>query len=307
MQREYLSRRAFVGSASALALLAAAPQRAVLAGEVSHSSPPRRMFKTLKIGMVRVEGDLTTKFKAAKRAGFDGIELNSPGIDVEATKAAIAESGLVVDGSVCSTHWNIRHSSPDAAVRAQALADLQTALRETHAVGGHTVLLVVGKGEDGTEEEVWQRSIANIRQALPLCGELGMTIAIENVWNQFLYTHDGPDDQTADKFVKYVDEFDSPWVGMQFDIGNHWKYGDPASWIRQLGRRVVKLDIKGFSRAEQKFADITEDDLPWAEVRKALDDINFHGWVAAEVGGGDEERLGKIAKQIDSALNLSPG
>tara|TARA_R110002095_G_scaffold8408_1_gene14135 strand:- start:230 stop:514 length:285 start_codon:yes stop_codon:yes gene_type:complete len=94
---------------------------------------------------------------------------------------------------------------------------------------------------------------------------------------------------------------------MQFDIGNHWKYGDPASWIRQLGRRVVKLDIKGFSRAEQKFADITEDDLPWAEVRKALDDINFHGWVAAEVGGGDEERLGKIAKQIDNALNLSPG
>ena len=104
--------------------------------------------------------------------------------------------------------------------------------------------------------------------------------------------------------MKYVDELNSPWVGMQFDIGNHWKYGDPAAWIRALGRRVIKLDIKGFSRDKNNWADITEDDLPWADVRKALDDIGFDGWVAAEVGGGDVERLTKIAKQIDKALNI---
>jgi hexulose-6-phosphate isomerase len=101
-----------------------------------------------------------------------------------------------------------------------------------------------------------------------------------------------------------VDEFQSPWVGMQFDIGNHWKYGNPGDWIRSLGRRVVKLDIKGYSRAKQNWADITEDDIPWADVRKALDDIGFHGWVAAEVGGGDQQRLAKVAQQIDAALNI---
>ena len=51
-------------------------------------------------------------------------------------------------------------------------------------------------------------------------------------------------------------------VAMQFDIGNHWKYGNPAAWIRELGRRVVKLDIKGYSRTKGNWADITEDDLP---------------------------------------------
>ena len=91
---------------------------------------------------------------------------------------------------------------------------------------------------------------------------------------------------------------------MQFDIGNHWKYGDPAEWIRQLGRRIVKLDIKGFSRGKDAWADITEDDLPWADVRQALDDIGFDGWVAAEVGGGDNSRLKLIASQIDRALNI---
>ena len=299
-------RRQFL-AVSTMAAVAAVSHRATQAAEaavVEHTAPRRRLLKTLKIGMVQVPGDLTAKFKAVKAAGYDGVELDSPGIDVEQTLIAISESGLVVDGSVCSTHWNIRHSSPVATERAQALADLKTALKQTKAVGGHTVLLVVGHGKDGTQEEVWSRSIDNIKQALPLCAELGMTIAIENVWNQFLYKHDGPQDQTAEAFVKYVDQFDSPWVGMQFDIGNHWKYGNPADWIRTLGRRVVKLDIKGFTRQGNEFADITEDDLPWADVRRALDDIHFYGWVAAEVGGGDAERLKKVAQQIDTALNI---
>lgn len=289
---------------AATAALLTTPPTQLRADSIEHPTSPRRLLKTLKFGMVRAPGDLTAKFSLAKKAGFDGIEMDSPGIDVEATRAAIAESGLVVDGSVCSTHWNDHHTSPDPKVRAKALADLQTAIRETHAVGGHTVLLVVGHGEDGPEEEIWPRSVDNIRQALPLCAELGMTIAIENVWNHFLYDHEGPNTQSAEKFVKYVDEFNSPWIGMQFDIGNHWKYGDPAAWIRQLGRRVVKLDIKGFSRADNNWADITEDDIPWAEVRSALDEIGYEGWVAAEVNGGDLERLTLVAEQIDEALNI---
>lgn len=299
------SRRQFLQMSAAISAALASPLTIHCpAADIKHSTSPRRLLKTLKIGMVRVEGSLTEKFAAAKAAGFDGIELNSPGIDIEATKQAIRETGLPVDGSVGGTHWQTTHSNPNPAVRKQALEDLLTAIRETHAVGGHTVLLVVGHGKDGSEQEVWDRSIANIKQALPLCAELGMTIAIENVWNQFLYEHDGPADQTAKKFVEYVDAFDSPWVGMQFDIGNHWKYGDPAAWIRMLGRRIVKLDIKGFSRADDAWKDITEDDLPWADVRKALDDIGFHGWVAAEVRGGDLERLKTIAQQIDRTLNI---
>ncbi len=263
-----------------------------------------RLYKTLKIGMVKVNGSLTDKFNAAKEAGFDGIELNAPGVNVEETKQAIAESGLPVDGTVNSTHWKIRHTDPDAGVRAKALDSLKEALRLTHAVGGHTALLVVGHGKDGDEAEIWKRSIDNISQALPLAAELGVYIAIENVWNHFLYDHDGDHQQNADKFVKFVDELNSPWVGLQFDIGNHWKYGSMGDWIRQLGRRIVKLDLKGFSRAENKFTKITEGDLDWADVRKALLEINYTGWAAAEVGGGGPDRLREISANMDKAFGL---
>ncbi|QDS88605.1 fructoselysine 3-epimerase [Rosistilla ulvae] len=262
-----------------------------------------KILNTLKIGMVKIDGaSLEERFRVVKEVGFDGIEMNSPGMDVEETKAAIKATGLVVDGTVCAGHWSIRHTSPDAATRAKALENLQIALRDTKAVGGDTVLLVVGKGEDGPESEIWERSIENISKAIPLAKELNMTIAIENVWNQFLYDHDGDSNQTADKFVKYVDEFNSPHVGMQFDIGNHWKYGNTGDWIRTLGKRIVKLDSKGFSRADNRFTKIGEGDVDWKDVKAALNEIGYEGWCAAEVGGGGKERLTEILANMKRTI-----
>ena len=263
-----------------------------------------QLFKTLKIGMVGEGSTLTAKFKAAKAAGFSAIELNAPRINIEEVKLAIAESGLPVDGSVCGSHWQIRHTDKDPEVRAKALEDLKNALIQTEAVGGKTVLLVVGHGNDGPEEEIWERSVENISKALPLAGQLGVSIAIENVWNQFCYDHGGDSKQTAGKYVKYVDEFNSPLIGMQFDIGNHWKYGSMGDWIRQLGKRIIKLDVKGFSRAENRFKKIGEGDLDFADVRDALNEINFYGWCAAEVGGGNMERLQEISANMDRVFNL---
>ena len=246
-RQTHLSRRHFIKStATGTAGIAASPLLANRArADVDLNG---RIYKTLKIGMIRVKGSLNDKFKAAKEAGFDGVELNAPGVNIAETNQAIAESGLPVDGTVNSGHWQVRHTDPDPAVRAKALEALKEGLRQTNAVGGHTCLLVVGHGKDGPENEIWPRSIENIAKAIPLASELGVSIAIENVWNHFCYDHDGDHNQTADKLKRYVDEFRSPWVGMQYDLGNHWKYGPTGDWVRTLGKRVVKLDIKGFSR-----------------------------------------------------------
>ncbi len=302
-----IARRQFLRGTAAMVGTAAVVGSTPLIGLAGLPKPTTlkgRLYKTLKIGMVRVPGTLVDKFKAAKEAGFDGIEMRAPGDSVEEVKQAIAETGLPVDGNVNSGHWNVRHTDPSAEVRAKALEALKQGLIDTNAMGGDTLLLVVGRGSDGPEKEIWDRSIENISQAIPLAAELGVSIAVENVWNQFCYDHEGDHKQTADKFVKYIDEFNSPWVGMQFDIGNHWKYGSMGDWIRQLGKRIIKLDLKGFSRADSKFTKIGEGDLDWADVRKALLEINYSGWAAAEVGGGDLNRLKEISANMDAAFGL---
>ena len=63
--------------------------------------------------------------------------------------------------------------------------------------------------------------------------------------------------------------------------------------------------MKGFNRKEDKWAKIGEGDLDFADVRKALTEINFHGWLAAEVGGGGLERLQEVSANLDREFGLA--
>lgn len=304
IDRSAYSRRHFLRSCSAAGVVAASvtvPLRQALAQRDDSTGPWLR--KTLKIGMIRSKGTLTDKFKIAKQAGFEGVELNVPGVDVAQANEAAMATGLIIDGTVGGYHWQTRHSDPDPEVRAAALKQLRQGLAETAAMGADTMLLVPGHGKDGTDQEVYDRCVTAIRAALPDAEKHGVAILIENVWNDFLYDHEGGDDQTADRLAEFIDEFNSPWVGVQFDIGNHWKYGDPAAWIRTLDHRIKKLDIKGFSRETGKFTKITEGDIDWPAVERALREIKFTGWLAAEVGGGDLERLKEVSENLDRALH----
>ena len=261
--------------------------------------------KTLKIGMIGHQGTLAEKFAIAKEAGFDGVEMSVPGTNVEEAVAASKATGLIIDGSVGNYHWSQRHTDPDPAVRKVALEKLKAGLRETAAMGGTTALLVPGHGKDGTAEEVLERAVIAVKEALPVAQETGVAIVIENVWNEMFYSVDGGDEQTADELAKFIDTFGSPLVGVQYDIGNHWRFGDPAAWIRTLGKRIFKLDTKGFSRKEGKFTKITEGDIDWPSVEAALREIKFTGWLAAEVGGGGLDRLKEVNDHLEESLHCS--
>ena len=67
-----------------------------------------------------------------------------------------------------------------------------------------------------------------------------MKIAIENVWNDFITK---PEQAKA-----FLDAIDSPQVGWHFDIGNCIRYGPAETWIPVLGKRILKLHIKEYSK-----------------------------------------------------------
>jgi len=248
---------------------------------------------------------LTERLALAGEAGFDGVDLDQAAdYSPEEARAAVAQSGVFVHNAINHAHWSKRLTSPNAEDRAAGRANVEHCIRVSHAAGGSGVLIVVGRGEDGEPDVIEQRCREEIKTLIPLAAALGQMILIENVWNRMHYDHDGPPEQSAEQFVKFVDSFTSPWVGMYYDIGNHWKYGQPAEWIRQFGHRCVKLDVKGFSRAKNDWTEITAGDLPWDQVRKALDEIGFAGWATAEVGGGGLERLKTVREQMQQAFGL---
>ena len=261
----------------------------------------------VKYSMVAGDAPMVEKFKLLARLGYDGVEMDSPnGYDRKEILAAREESGLRIHGVVDSIHWQKRLSSPDEKMRAEGLRGLETAVRDSYAYGGSSVLLVPGRVADAeteNQEQAWERSITEIRKVLPLAADLGIHILIENVWNGFCYTHDGPADQTADQLAAYLDAIGSPWVGSYFDIGNHRKYGVPSEWARTLGRRIVKLDVKDWG-VKNGWAKIGDGDVDWEPLRGVLHEIGFTGWATAEVGGGDEARLSEIRDRMVRVFGL---
>lgn len=316
------SRRHFLatGAAALAAGAATTPtlRTAAAAAEASPNSPiirpptGKRLLLSCKLGMIadQIDGKkltLTQRLKLAGDAGFDGVDFDQAGeFTPEQARDAVRESGVFVHNAINHAHWGQRLTSAKPEERERSRANIEHCLRVSHAAGGSGVLIVIGQGGDGPAEVIEERARDGIRQLIPLAAALGQPILIENVWNRMFYQHDGPPDQGPGEFIRFVDSFKSPWVGMYYDIGNHWKYGQPAEWIRAFAHRCVKLDVKGFSRAKNKFVDITapEDDLPWDKVRQALADIAFAGWATAEVGGGGLDRLKQVREQMQKAFGL---
>jgi hexulose-6-phosphate isomerase len=275
--------------------------------------PPtdKRYLLSCKLTMVTKEHNgkalsLTERLTLAKQVGFDGIDLDEAGsITAAEARQASIDSGLYIHNAINHDHWKFKLTSADENQRAQGIANLEHCLRVSHAAGGSGALLVVGHANDGSEQETVERSRDAIQQVLPLAAALGQHILFENVWNGMFYDHNEGPEQSADRWAAYVDSFNSPWVGMYYDIGNHWKYGQPGEWVRTFGKRIVKMDMKGYSRANNGWADIGEGDLPWDDVRAALDEIGFAGWFTAEVGGGGPERLAKVLADMKRVLGLS--
>ena len=292
-----MDRRRFLTSVAALA---AAP---------AFAAPGKpKLKKAVKLSMVAGHAPLAEKFALLKQLGFLGVEIDSPSkLDLNEANAAQKETGIKIHGVVDSVHWKDTLSSADEAVRARGLKGLETALRDAKKVGADTALLVPGVvGKDATYEQCWERSTAEIRTALPLAEELGVKIAIEVVWNNFI--------TKPEQLVEYVDQFQSPHLGAYLDCSNMLKYGVPsATWVRTLGKRMLKFDFKGYSAAKAKAkgkdgagfdVGIGEGDEDWPEVLKACGEVGYDTWATAEVKSGGEAWLRDVSERMDRILEL---
>lgn len=257
-----------------------------------------KLKKAVKFGMIKSEGSIEDKLNLVKSLGFQGVEVDSPsGLNKEEAKAAQEKTGVKIHGVIDSVHWRDTLSHPDESVRAKGLAALHTALDDAHFLQADTVLLVPGVVNDQVSyQQCYERSQAEIRKALPHAEKVGVKIAIETVWNNFI--------TKPDQLVQFVDDLASPYVAAYFDCSNMIKYGvSSAEWIRRLGKRMAKFDFKGYSNTKS-WCPIGEGDEDWPEVLKALAEIGYDGWATSEVAGGGEKELRDIAERMNKVLGL---
>ena len=295
-RRTFLKLLAAAAAAPTVDLWADSPQTAparAAAGSIK---------KSILINMLPKELTYAQRFALARDSGFEAIEMQTVTRDDEAAeiKEAAAKTGLKIHSVMNMDHWRLPLSSSDADVVRRSVLGMETSMRNAAAWGADAVLLVPAVVDAATSyRDAYQRSQRVIRERLlPMARDLKVVIAVEEVWNKFLLS--------PLEFARYVDEFESPWLKAYFDVGNVVLFAFPQDWIRTLGPRIVKLHVKDFTldRRTGTFAwkPIGEGDIDWIEVRRALNDIGFAGYVTTEVSGGDAAYLKDVSARVDRFL-----
>jgi L-ribulose-5-phosphate 3-epimerase len=300
------SRRQFL-KASALVAVALPSEHAVEAAPAP--SKKRPIKKGMMLGAVPGNIPLAEKFKLVQQAGFEGVEVDS-GLNREDVLKARDATGLIIASVVDSIHWQKTLSAASPEERQAGLEGLTVALHDAKAYGASSVLLVPAVvNQNVSYDDAYARSMVEIKKVVGLAADLGVKIAIENVWNHFLLS--------PLEAARYIDEFRSPAVCWHFDVGNIVNTGWPEQWIRILGARIYKLHLKEYSRKKRDeeglwkgfHVEYLEGDNDWPAVMKALDDVDYKGWGTAEPAYWPEgvalpTRLEQISRKLDEILAL---
>jgi L-ribulose-5-phosphate 3-epimerase len=288
-RREFLLRASSIAIGGALLRAAAMGRPDVTASGIK---------KGACIGVLPKEMTVLQKFEVAKRAGFEGVEPNTlnSADEVKQYKEAAENTGVKITSIMNSDHWKYPLSDNDPEVVKKCIDGLKTSMHNAHDLGAGAVLLVPGVVvADVRYADVYRRSQDQIRKLLPLAKELKVIIAIENVGNRFLLS--------PLEMARYVDEFKSPWIRSYFDIGNVVSTGYPQDWIRTLGKRLCRVHIKRFEPGTDhpKFdpKDRRTQGIDWPDVRKALNEVGYSGWITAEVKSGDENYVKEVSARMD--------
>jgi hexulose-6-phosphate isomerase len=260
--------------------------------------PSRPWRKAFMLGGAS-KGPILPRFELLKEAGFEGVELISPNqLDRDEVLQARDKTGLVIHGVSGGRHWRDTLSDSDPAVVERGIAAIRREFEDCKAYGGTTVLVVPAVVTPKVSyRDAYTRSQANIRKLIPDAERHGIKIAIEEVWNRFLLS--------PTEFVRYIDEFDSPWVGAYFDVGNVVEYGFPQEWIRELGKRILKVHIKEYAKARRFDYPLGEGEIDWPAVRQALLDVGYEGWITAEVPLKGLSEMQEVVRRMDQVLQIS--
>ena len=197
-------------------------------------------------------------FSISREAGYDAVELNvdplggvgltmeTTALEAEAIGRLARDYGIQLRSLSTSLLWRTPLSSADASVREQGRRVVEKQLELAELLGIDTVLVVPGAvNEETSYDECYDRSRAELALLVKEAERRRVGIGIENVWNKFLLS---PLEMRA-----YVDDLQSSFVGVYFDVGNILHNGYPQQWIQNSWFSSVQNTCEGLSAKRRQW------------------------------------------------------
>lgn len=225
-------------------------------------------------------------FPKAASAGYDVIEiaLRKEGeLTAGADDAAIArvkelssEHNLpMVSVVLCNCTGNLL---ADGEARRTSLDETKAGLETVRKLGVGCALHTLGRpSPDLYYDDAYRNAVASLKELAPEAERLDVAIAVEFIWNGFLFS--------PLEMKRFLDEVGSSHVGFYFDPGNMAVFNYPHHWARILRDHIKMCHMKDWQgRAiSGGWTPLTEGDVDFPRVMKELRDGGYDGPLISEV------------------------
>lgn len=324
-RREVL--QATVLAAGSAAFGMATPARAAEApADVRRQSPKRYdMKKSINLWAFPYPEKMNLEecLTLAKRAGFDGIELNydlendlspkSSTKEFTAIRKMAEKIGIAISGLCSFLFWPFPLTSNDPAKRARGLELAGKIAQAAHDLGVKNVLVVPGAvhipwrtDHDPVPNDVCdQRAREAVSKLAPKAEKLGVFLNMENIFfNGYL--------MTPMEMNTFVDSFKNPHVRVHFDTGNISMFQHAEHWIPILGKRIQNIHFKEFTKkgtdySLETFRPLLDGTTNWPAVMQALDAIGYKGYLTFEYFHPYQHYPEALVYQTSDSLNRMLG
>jgi hexulose-6-phosphate isomerase len=234
----------------------------------------------------------------AKRAGFEGIELNydlendlspkSGAAEYRAIRRMADAIGIEISGLCSFLFWPYPLTSNDVAKRTRGLELAGLIAQAAHDLGVENVLVVPGAvhipwrtdHEPVPNDVCDRRAREAIGTLVKQAEKLKVSLNIENIFfNGYLMTPMEMND--------FVDSFQSDRVRVHFDTGNIAIFQYPEHWVPVLGKRIKNIHFKEFTKkgtdySLETFRPLLDGTTNWPAVMDALDDVGYRDFLTFE-------------------------
>lgn len=254
----------------------------------------RAMKKSIGDNMIPTDWGFERGLELIKKAGYDGVELwlgdvpwfqlSTTDADVRELRRKVANAGLVVSNVSTGLHWASPLSARDPNVRAHASRIVERQIETATLLGADAVLVVAGLvTAEVPYNEVYQRCVDALRPLGDTAARAGVKIGCENcnAEQRFLM---GPRE-----FAAFLNDVNSPAVGIHLDVGNIHETGFAEQWIETHGPRITRIHLKdtlkhrGRCGDQSVYTNLFLGDNNWPAIRAALTKVGYDGWLIAEM------------------------
>lgn len=229
------------------------------------------------------------KLKAAKKAGFDYMELSIDESDerlrrldwsdedIEALRTVMRYTGISFPTMCLSGHRRYPFGSKAPSIRAKAMEIMEKAIHLSVKLGIRCIQLATyDVYYEDSDDETKALFLEGMKEAVAMAARAGVILAMEIMDTEFV--------GTIVRAMHYLKEIPSPFFKIYPDMGNLSNFSNDVAGEFELGiSETVAIHVKETKPGIFKEVPFGEGSVQFTEIFRKLKDLNYHGMFLIEM------------------------